>query len=664
MKKNNHLNTYTVLQKYSLSLSYGGVFKMIKRIKQNLKKIVLILMVLFYSVLSFSMEKIKVQFKWKHQFQFAGYYAAKENGYYKKNGMDVEFLEYLDKTPVEAVVSGKADFGVAGSEIIIERAKGKKIVLLASIFQHSPYIFIAKKESGIESIHEIAGKTVAIDNGASELMLYLKTEGINIKKINIVENPFDINPFIEGKIDVTAAYSTDELFHLKEHEIKYTVFNPRTSGIDFYGDSLFTTEEYLKKNPEIVEKFVKESIKGWKYALENKKEITEIILGKYSKRHSREHLIFEAEETEKLIMPNVVDIGYFNKERWLKSAELYKEMGMIPNNDKTKGFFYNSKIEINRHFIKHFIITLISLFIGIVGVAIAVLIYNKKLKKEIKRRIKIEEKLKEKEKRYKLFAENTVECIWLLNITTMRFEYISPSIFNLRGLNVEEAMTERLEDSLTPESLETVRKLIGERVKKIIQEEKTENKNAFLTEIRQYKKDRTIIDVEVSTKYIYDEKSKEIKVIGVSRDITERKKIEIQLLKEIEDKKKVLEKISKSEKKLKELLMVMEEMPISVLITDVAGKIEYVNRYLLNVSGYERDEIIGKTPRIFKSGIHPISFYKEMWREIINGKQWRREIVNEKRNGEKYKEMVTITPVKDEKGEIYNYIAIKELIEE
>lgn len=635
---------------------------MMKIIRKNLNRIVLMVMVLSYSVFSFSMEKIKVQFKWKHQFQFAGYYAAKENGYYKKNGMDVELLEYFDKTPVESVLSGKADFGIAGSEIIMERAKGKKIVLLASIFQHSPYIFIAKKESGIESIHEIAEKTVAIDNGASELMLYLKTEGINIKKINIVENPFDMNPFIEGKIDVTAAYSTDELFQLKERGIKYTVFNPRTSGIDFYGDSIFTTKEFLNKNPEIVEKFVKESIKGWKYALENKKEITEIILGKYSKRHSREHLMFEAEETEKLIMPNVVDIGYFNKERWLKSAELYKEMGMIPNNYKTKGFFYNSKIEINRHFIKHLILVLGALFVGIAGVIAAVLIYNEKLKKEIKIRIKIEEKLKEKEKRYKLFAENTVECIWLLNITTMSFEYISPSIFNLRGLTVEEAMKERLEDSLTPESLETVKKLIGERVKKIIQDGKTEEKNAFLTEIKQYKKDGTIIEVEVSTKYIYDEKSKEVKVMGVSRDITERKKIEIQLSKEIENKNRVLEKISKSEKKLKELLIVMEEMPISVVITDVAGKIEYVNRYLLNVSGYEKDEIIGRTPRIFKSGVHTPSFYKEMWHEIINGKEWKGEVVNEKRNGERYKEMVTIAPVKDEKGEIYSYIAVKELI--
>ena len=233
--------------------------------------------------------------------------------------MDVELLEYYKESPVEAVINGDAEFGIASSELILERAKGKKIVVLASIFQNSPYIFLAKKDSNIENMNKLNNKRIALRRDETELVLYLKKANVDIKRNEITNLSFSIEPLIDGSVDIISAYSTDEPFQLKMLGIDYKIFNPRDSGIDFYGDSIFTTEEFLQKNPELTAKFVKESIKGWEYALNNKKEIIEIILGKYSKRHSREHLMFEAEETEKLIMPEIINIGYINKKRWEKS---------------------------------------------------------------------------------------------------------------------------------------------------------------------------------------------------------------------------------------------------------------------------------------------------------------------------------------------------------
>ena len=316
----------------------------------RLKIFIFLLFILNFTSM-FSQQKIRVQLKWKHQFQFAGYYAAKENGYYKRNGMNVEFLERDKENPVEAVLRGKAEFGIGNSEIVMEKAKGKKIVLLASIFQHSPYVFIAKK--GIKNIHNMAEKRIAMESNATELLLYLKKEGIDLKKVNFAETDYSIMPLVENRAEAIAAYITDEPFQMKEKNMEFIIFNPLASGIDFYGDSIFTSEEFLKKNPEIVKKFVEESIKGWSYALDNKAEMVEIILAKYSQRHSREQLLYEAEETEKLIMPHMVTIGYVNEERWKKIEKMYEEIGIVPENSSIDGFFYKSKVEIDYSFIKN-----------------------------------------------------------------------------------------------------------------------------------------------------------------------------------------------------------------------------------------------------------------------------------------------------------------------
>lgn len=624
----------------------------------RLKIFIFLLFILNFTSM-FSQQKIRVQLKWKHQFQFAGYYAAKENGYYKRNGMNVEFLERDKENPVEAVLRGKAEFGIGNSEIVMEKAKGKKIVLLASIFQHSPYVFIAKK--GIKNIHNMAEKRIAMESNATELLLYLKKEGIDLKKVNFAETDYSIMPLVENRAEAIAAYITDEPFQMKEKNMEFIIFNPLASGIDFYGDSIFTSEEFLKKNPEIVKKFVEESIKGWSYALDNKAEMVEIILAKYSQRHSREQLLYEAEETEKLIMPHMVTIGYVNEERWKKIEKMYEEIGIVPENSSIDGFFYKSKVEIDYSFIKNIVMVISIIVAVVVLIIIAVIIFNRKLQNEIVIKNKIAQKLKEKEKKYKLLAENTIECIWLISIADMKFKYISPAIYGLRGLTVEEAMKESVSDSLTPESLEKVNRITQIRKSRFLEGDRSQQTMEGTDEFQQYKKDGTVIDVEISTKYIYDEESKTLDVLGVTRDITERKRMEKKIKEEIEGKNTLIKKISESEKELKEFMVVIERMTAGFIITDINGTIKYVNKRVIDVTGFKKEDVIGKTPRIFNSGVQSLEFYKNMWQEITNGKEWHGEFINEKRNGERYKVRATIIPVKDETGEIYSYLALEEL---
>ena len=105
-----------------------------------------------------SLKKVSLELLWLHQFEFAGFYMAKEKGFYKDAGLDVAISDGFKKNTIEDVDSHKVDFGVAGSKIIYEAIKGKKVVALASLFQSSPFVWVTKKESNITSLHDLVGK--------------------------------------------------------------------------------------------------------------------------------------------------------------------------------------------------------------------------------------------------------------------------------------------------------------------------------------------------------------------------------------------------------------------------------------------------------------------------------------------------------------------------
>lgn len=114
-----------------------------------------------------------------------------------------------------------------------------------------------------------------------------------------------------------------------------------------------------------------------------------------------------------------------------------------------------------------------------------------------------------------------------------------------------------------------------------------------------------------------------------------------------------------AEEEIKRLNTAIEQSPVSVIITDIDGVIQYVNPNFTKVTGYTYDEAIGQNPRILKSGEHEEAFYKNIWETLISGKTWAGEIINKKKNGEKYWESASISPVLDKKGKIKNFIAVK-----
>ena len=122
--------------------------------------------------------------------------------------------------------------------------------------------------------------------------------------------------------------------------------------------------------------------------------------------------------------------------------------------------------------------------------------------------------------------------------------------------------------------------------------------------------------------------------------------------------------LADAENKVRMFTIAVEQSPATVVITDRSGTIEYVNPKFTRLTGYTLEEAIGKNPRILKSGEQPPEFYEAMWKTISAGEEWRGEFHNLKKNGESYWESASISPIRDARGEISHYIAIKEDITE
>lgn len=288
-----------------------------------------------------ALETVSLQFKWSHAFQFAGYYAALEKGYYREAGLEVILREGgPGSDPLEAVLSGKAQYGVGTSSLLLARQAGRPAVVLAVVFQHSPLVLIARRDSDNPSIHDIVGKRVMIEPQSDELIAYLKQEGIAADRLVQVPHSADPQDLIAGRVDAISAYVSNETFYLDAAGIPYQTYTPRMGGIDFYGDNLFTTEQELKNHPQRARAFRAASLRGWQYAMAHPEEIVDLILARYSQQHPREFYLSEARHMVPLLRTDLIDVGYMTRGRWRHIADTYASLGLLPAGFDLDGFLY------------------------------------------------------------------------------------------------------------------------------------------------------------------------------------------------------------------------------------------------------------------------------------------------------------------------------------
>ena len=298
----------------------------------------LLFFLIFVITTSFSMDKISLQLNWKYQFEFAGFITAKEKGYYKDINLDVDIKEINHNINVlDEIESGNATYGIYDLSLLTFNNKNNSLKLVANYFKRSPLIFIATQD--IITPDDLKNKTIMAEPSqlqSSTLSVLLKRFDIKEDEIHFFEHTFTTQDFIDGKVDVMSAYVSNELYYIKKSKKPFTIIDPLSYGIYGSGVNLFTSDNETKNNPKRVENFIKATNKGWLYALEHKEEIVDLIYNKYSKLKSKEALLFEANETEKLMMPNIYNIGEVNKMLLQKNINEFKNDGLL-----------NKKININ-----------------------------------------------------------------------------------------------------------------------------------------------------------------------------------------------------------------------------------------------------------------------------------------------------------------------------
>jgi len=474
-------------------------------------------------------ESVTLQLKWQHQFQFAGYYAALEKGYYRDAGLDVKLAEATPETDiVEEVTTRRAQYGVGTSALLLERSHGKPVVVLAAIFQHSPLVIIGNIYAGVASVQDLQGKKMMLEKHSEELLAYLRHENVSESSFEVAPHTFQSADLIYGMVDAMSGYSTTEPYEIDKARIPQLILSPRSAGIDFYGDNLFTSEAELREHPERARSFREASLKGWAYAMANPEEIVDLILARYTTRHSREFLLFEAEKMRALIGSDLVAIGYMHRERWQQIINTYADLKLLSPDFPLDGFLYASEpravIEQER---KKWLAGLaIVLAIGIAAIVVAGLLarLNRRMKAEMAARETAVAGLRESEQRFRFMAENTADVIWILDIASGRFRYVSPSVESLRGYTVEEVMSQPAEAALTPESALRAQSTLADSIAKW---QAGDHSNApRITEVDQPHKDGHIIHTEVVTTLHADADGKVVSVLGVTRNITERKRAE------------------------------------------------------------------------------------------------------------------------------------------
>ncbi len=333
-------------------------------------------------------DKIKLQLKWWHQFQFAGYYAASIKGFYQAEGLDVLIKagkQHL--SPVAEVLNGNADYAVTGSELLLNFTEGRPVKVLGAIFQHSPYVIISQFEKNIIAPADLRGKTImcAQNQGIVELKALALKYDIPLDSINFKEHTWNNNDITNGNADAMTGYSSVEVFQLREKKVSVNVVKPSNYGIDFYGDVIFCSEKTVDNNRDVTDRFMRATFAGWEYAMKNPDELVDYILtlpGVKERGVTKNALMYEAGEMKRLLLPGVVEMGHMTVARWQNILDTYKSLDMVSKDQTLEGFIYDQQKATEENLLEKALIVMGIIFI-IIGMLFA---YSISLKRAVKKR--------------------------------------------------------------------------------------------------------------------------------------------------------------------------------------------------------------------------------------------------------------------------------------
>ena len=281
---------------------------------------------------------VTLQLQWVAQAQFAGYYAAVEQGYYEDEGLDVKIREAgTDTVPIKSVADGDADYAISWvPKVLGSIEQGVNVTDVAQIFERSGTTQISFKDKDITTAADLKGKKVGSWGFGNQWELFagMQKAGINTDSgISLVQQAFDMKGFLAGDIDAAQAMTYNEYAQVLEtinpdtgklyQPNELNVINWNDEGTAMLQDAIWADTEKLKDKDfqDETVKFIKASIKGWVYARDNAQKAADIVTAAGSTLGTS-HQLWMTNEVNKLLWPSTDGLGVIQKKAWDQTAKI------------------------------------------------------------------------------------------------------------------------------------------------------------------------------------------------------------------------------------------------------------------------------------------------------------------------------------------------------
>ncbi|GAB1422178.1 ABC transporter substrate-binding protein [Anaerolineales bacterium] len=293
------------------------------------------------------MVPVRLQLQWVAQSQFAGYFAALDQGFWADEGLDVTILEgAVEIVPQQVVASGGAEFGVSWvPKVLASNEQGVNLVNIGQIFQRSGTLQVSLVDTGIETVSDFAGMRIGTWGFGNEHELFaaMRLAGIdpeNTDDVTIVQQPFDMSLLLNGELDAAQAMTYNEYAQVLEQTNPETgelyqpedlnVINWNDVGTAMLQDHLFVNGDWLAEegNEEIAVKFLAGAMRGWIFCRDNADACVDIVLQNGSTLGAS-HQAWQLNEVNALIWPSMSGIGIMDPDLWDQTVNIALEGGVI-----------------------------------------------------------------------------------------------------------------------------------------------------------------------------------------------------------------------------------------------------------------------------------------------------------------------------------------------
>src|SRR5918995_3258829 len=283
--------------------------------------------------------KVKLQLQWVTQAQFAGYFAAVDQGFFRDEGLDVEILEGgVDIVPQTVLAQGQADFAIAWvPKALASREQGAQITDVGQIFQRSGTLQVSFKDKGISGPADLRGKKVGNWGFGNEYELFagMTEAGLDpAKDVTLVQQQFDMLALLKGDIDAAQAMTYNEYAQVLEAKnpatgklyqpSDFSVLDWNEVGTAMLQDAVWASTERLESDSayqDTTVKFLTGAAKGWAFCRDNAEKCRDIVVARGSKLGAS-HQLWQMNEISKLVWPSPNGIGIVDKQAWDQTVQI------------------------------------------------------------------------------------------------------------------------------------------------------------------------------------------------------------------------------------------------------------------------------------------------------------------------------------------------------